>query len=214
MSVLLSLLLLLAPAVGALSERPGGQRPPLQGVKPESGRFTIFQDGKKIGTEDFSITLRNGGYLAQGRTQISMGNHTFDLRSRMELNEGLKPTSYEYESKGNVIRLKIENPVSELEYIVDGRSEPHDVRFPSDGVIIDDNFFHHYLILLYRAGISGASFPTFVPQQLTIGNLNVRAMGNRTYEIESADMKLTATTDADGRLIRLARPDSKVVVER
>lgn len=196
MTVLLSLVLLLVP------------------VKPETGHFTIYQDGKKIGTEDFSITLRNGGYLATGRTHIAVGNQTFDLKSRMELDAQLHPTFYQYESRGNIIRLKIENPTSELEYVVGGKSEPHDVRFPADGVIIDDNFFHHYLILLYRAGVTGASIPTFVPQQLTLGTLTVRSTGNHIYEIEASDIKLNATTDADGRLIRLTRPDAKVVVER
>lgn len=196
MNVLLTLVLLLVP------------------IKPETGHFTIYQDGKKIGTEDFTISLRTGGYVAQGRTQLSVGNQNFDLKSRMELDEQLRPTFYEYESKGNIIRLRVGTPTSELEYVVGGKPVPHDVRFPSNGAIIDDNFFHHYLLLLYRAGVTASSIPTFVPQQLTLGTLNVRSTGNHTYEIETSDVKLTATTDADGRMIRLTRPDAKVIVER
>lgn len=197
MSILLSLALLLAMP-----------------IKTEQGQFTIYQDGKRIGTEEFSIGVRPGGYTAEGRTRISVGNQTFDLRSRMELDNELKPTFYEYQSKGNTIRLKVEQPVSELEYIVGGKTEPHDLRLPADGVIIDDNFFHHYLILLYRTGIAGKTVAAFVPQQMTLGPLTVRSTGNQTYELETSNVKVVATTDADGRLIRLTVPEAKVVVER
>jgi hypothetical protein len=196
MSILLSLALLLIP------------------IKAETGRFTIYQDGKKIGTEEFSIMPTGRGYIAEGRTQISAGPEPADLKSRMELNEGLRPTSYEYQSKGNIIRLKVADPLSELEYIVNGKSETQDVRFPADGVIIDNNFFHHYSLLLYRAALGASTVPALVPQELTIGQISVRSLGNRTYEFDTGNIKATATTDAEGRMIRLTVPDAKVVVER
>lgn len=192
MNIFISLVLLLVP------------------IKTESGRFTIYQDGRRIGTEEFSISQRPGGYVAEGRTQVN----NQDIRSRMELDEQLRVTFYEYQQRGNVVRLKVERPISELEYTIDGKSQTHEVNFPSDGVIIDDNFFHHYLILLYRSGITAVSVPTFVPQQMTLGALTVRSTGNRTFEIESGNLKMLTTTDADGRMIRLSVPDAKVVVER
>jgi hypothetical protein len=196
MSILLSLALLLAP------------------IKLETGHFTIYQDGKKIGTEEFSVIQRAGGYLASGRTHISVREQTFDLQSRMELDEQLRVTFYEFQSKGNTIRLKVDKPISELEVIANGKSQINDVNFPADGAVIDDNLFHHYLILLYRAGTTATNIPTFVPQQMTLGALTVRPTGNRTFEIQTNDVKLVATTDGDGRLIRLTVPDAKVVVER
>jgi hypothetical protein len=183
-------------------------------IKAENGQFTIYQDGKKIGTEDFSISPKQGGYLAQGHTQIAVNNEKFDLQSRMELDEKLIPTFYELQSKGSLLRLKVGNPLTELEYTIDGKSEPQDIRFPSDGAIIDDNFFHHYLILLYRAGVGVTTIPTFVPQQLTLGTLMIRPAGKQMFELETPNLKMTATTDAEGRLIRLTVPDAKVVVER
>ncbi|PYR99582.1 MAG: hypothetical protein DMG12_20330 [Acidobacteria bacterium] len=183
-------------------------------IKTESGQFTIYQDGKKIGTEEFSVSQRSGGYLALGHTQVSVDNQTFDLRSRMELDQQLKTTFYEFQSKGNIVRLKVGKPVSELEYTLDGKIQPHDVNFPADGAILDDNFFHHYLILLYRAGAQETTIATFVPQQMTLGAVTIRPTGNRTFEIETSNVKLVATTDPDGRLVRIAVPGAKVVVER
>ena len=196
MNILLSLALLLAP------------------IKADSGRFTIYQNGQRIGTEDFTINPKRGGYSAEGRTQISTGTQTFDLKSRMELNEQLMPLSYEFQTQGIVISLKVEDPISELEYTGDGKTESRDIRFPANGAIIDANFFHHYLLLLYRAAISGQTVSVFVPREMTVGQLRIRDAGNRTYELETSDGKAVATTDADGRMIKLTFPDSKVVVER
>jgi hypothetical protein len=183
-------------------------------IRAENGRFTIYQDGKKIGTEEFSITPKAGGYLVEGHTQISVQNQVFDLKSRMELNDALRLKEYEFQSQGNSIRLKVADPISELEYVVNGQKEPRDVRFPGDGIIIDDNFFHHYSILLYRAATGLSTVPAFVPQQMTIGPITVRDTGNHTYELDSGNLKVMATTDMEGRLIRLTVPDAKVVVER
>jgi hypothetical protein len=180
----------------------------------ERAEFTIYLDGKKIGTEEFSIRAQRDGYVAEGRTRISVPNQEVDLRSRMELDAQLRPTFYEFESKGNAIRLRVQQPLSQLEYTVEGKTEPDDIRFPPDAVIVDHNFFHHYLVLLYRDAISGVSLPAFVPQDRTIGLLTVRQTADRTFEIQTENLRVTATTDAQGRLIRLVAPLANVTVER
>jgi hypothetical protein len=183
-------------------------------IRPETGQFTIYSDGKKIGTEEFTITAERGGYFAQGRTRISSGGQTFDLRSRMQLNERLLPVSYEFETQGGMIKLTVADPVSELEIASNGSSQKHDIRFPANGAILDANFFHHYLLLLHRIGIGGQTVDVLIPREMTLGQLRIRDTGNRTFELETSDGRAVATTDGDGRLIRLAFPDAKVVVER
>lgn len=192
MNILLSFFLFLAP------------------IKMESARFTITQDGKRIGAEEFSVKQRSGGYLVEGRTNI--GN--LNISSRMELNENLAPTSYEFSNRQGTIRVKITDPVSELQSIVGGETSSADFRFPAGGIILDNNFFHHYLILLYRVHAGQSSFSVFVPQDMRLGSASIRKTGTVTYDLEVGDVKLQATTDADGRLIKLAVPDAKVVVER
>ena len=194
MSILFALLLLVAP------------------VKTEIGRFTITQDGRPIGTEEFSITAIRGGYRAEGTTQLS-GDPT-PIKSRMELDEQLNLLSYEYTRGTGTIRVKIESPVSEYETVADGQASSIDFRFPSGGFIVDNNFFHHYVLLLYKVGASGNSLSVFVPQDMQMGLATVRPKGNRTFELEIGSIKAEATTDADGRMLRLTVPDAKVVVER
>jgi hypothetical protein len=181
-------------------------------VTLESGRFTITQNGRRVGTEEFTISARGSGYFAEARTQLSGANGT--LTSRMELDAKLNPTSYEYSRGSTSIRVKIEQPVSELITVNEGKESSLDFRFPAGAFIVDNNFFHHYLLLLYRVGEAGGSLPVFVPQDIRQGEATIRAKGNRSFELIMGDVRLEATTDATGRLLRLAVPEAGVVIER
>jgi len=192
MNVFLSLLLLFAP------------------VKIEQGRFTILKDGKRMGTEEFSVARRGSGYVVEGKTTI--GNDV--ISSQMELNEKLSVTSYRASSRVGSIQLKVTPPVSELQSIVQGETSTADFRFPEGGVILDNNFFHHYLILLYRVQAGQISFSVFVPHDLRVGAATVRAAGPRTYDLEVGEVKLQATIEADGSLTKLTVPAANVVVQR
>src|SRR5437763_1435064 len=184
MNVLLSLMLLLAP------------------VKAEHGQFNILRDGKKIGTEEFTLAKAGTGYTLNGKTTI--GDLT--ISSQMELDDKLVPTSYAASSKEGAIRVKVVSPISELQTVVNGETSSVDFRFPDGGVILDNNFFHHYLILLYRVQAGTTTLPVFVPQDRSVGSATVRSTGARTFDLEVGDVTLQATTDADGSLMKLNVP--------
>jgi len=192
MNVLLSLLLLLAP------------------VKAEHGQFNIMKDGQKIGSEEFTLARSGSGYSLDGKTSI--GDLT--ISSHMELDDKLAPVLYTVSSKEGTIRVKVVSPISELQTVVNGQTSSADFRFPDGGVILDNNFFHHYLILLYRVKAGLNTFPVFVPQDMRVGSATVRSTGPRTYDLEVGDVKLQGTTDTDGSLIKLTVPSANVVVER
>ncbi len=179
-------------------------------VKVEHGRFNILRDGRKIGTEEFSITRKGMGYAVDGKVTIG----DLVLSSQMELDENLIPTSYETSNKEGSIHVKVAAPLSELKSVVGGQTSSADFRFPDRGVILDNNFFHHYLILLYRFQAGQGTFSVFVPQDMSVGSATVHAAGPRTYDLAVGDVRLQATTDADGALTRLTVPAAKVVVER
>jgi hypothetical protein len=181
-------------------------------ITPETGRFNITQKGKRVGTEDFSISVRGTGYLVEGRTQLSGTSGT--LTSRMELDANLNPISYEYSNGSSTMQMKVEQPVTEIVTDEKGRKSSLDFRFPAGGFIVDNNFFHHYVLLLYRVGEAGGSLPIFVPQDIRLGGATITPKGNRSYELIMGDVRLEATTDAAGRLMRLAVPDAGVVIER
>jgi hypothetical protein len=191
-NVLFSLLMLVAP------------------VKLEHGQFTILKDGMKIGTEDFSIAKRGAGYFVEGK--IAIGESV--VSSQMELDDKLGVTSYQVSSREGSIRVKVTSPVSELQSLVNGETSSADFRFPARGVILDDDFFHHYLILMYRVQAGQNSFSVFVPREMRNGTATVRNTGPGRYDLEVGNVRLQATTDADGRLTKLVVPAVNVVVER
>ncbi len=192
MNVFLSLLLLFAP------------------IKVEQGRFSIFKDGKRMGTEEFSVTRRGAGYFIEGKTTI--GNDI--ISSQIELDEKLAVTSYQASSREGSIQVKVTPPVSELKSVVNGETSTADFRFPEGGVILDNNFFHHYLILMYRVQAGQSLFSVFVPHDLRVGAATVKTAGSRNYDLEVGEVKLQATIDSDGSLTKLAVPAANVVVQR
>jgi hypothetical protein len=194
MNLLLSLLLLVAP-------------PP---VKTAHGRFNITKDGTNIGTDEFDISRHGANYVFEGKTTI--GGMT--IASRLEVTEKLIPVSYEATSPGGTTRVTIASPVSELQTVVNGETSSADFRFPDGGVILDNNLFDHYLVLMYRVQTGQTNFPVFVPQDRRIGNATVHSSGPRTYDLQVGEVHMQATVDSDGMLTKLSVPAANVVVER
>jgi len=194
MTAIIATLLLLAPVV------------------TERGRVTIKQDGRTIGTEEFNVRPREKGYTVEGRTKLNGTPET--LTSKMELDENLVPISYEYSNGKGTIRVRVDKQTSELTVVENKNESSTNFRFPAGASIVDNNFFHHYLILLYRVKGAESLFPIFVPQDMQVGLAKIKSGPNRTYSLEVGSVKLDATVDESGRLLRLAVPASKVVVER
>jgi hypothetical protein len=192
MTLLLSFLLLLAP------------------IKVEQGRFNITKDGTRIGTDEYAITMQGTHYLINGK--VTIGDVT--ITSRMELDEKLIPVLYEVSSPEGKIRVSVEPGISELQTIVGGQTSSADFRFPEAGLILDNNLFHHYMVLMYRVHAGQKDFSVFVPQDTRVGSATVRNTGPRNYEVNVGDIRLQATTDAEGRLMKLTVPAANVVVER
>lgn len=183
-------------------------------LQQEQSAFTIRVNGERIGREEFSILRKGDGFLATGRARLEFNGQEVDVWSRMELDAGFNPTAYEYRSPEQVLNLSIDGGTAEIVYSLEGQRTRQDIRFPAGAVIVDDNFFHHYMLLLYHVGASGGSVPVFVPQQMTLGSVQIKPTGTDTYELRTDNLQLRATTDESGRLLRLTSQDGMIVVER
>jgi hypothetical protein len=179
-----------------------------------SGEFTISIDGSRVGREEFSISRNAGGFVATGRTRLQVNGENVQMDSRMELDADLNPTSYEYRSEGRRLEMDIGDPATDVRVTIDGEVTSYQILFPAGAMIVDDNFFHHYILLMERVGQEGGAVEVFVPQQLTEGTVEVRAVGDGTYDLLTENLSLRASVDSDGRLIRLVGLDSNVVIER
>ena len=134
--------------------------------------------------------------------------------SRLELTEKLVPVSYELTSSGGTTRVNVASPLSELETVINGETSSANFRFPEGALVLDNNIFDHYLIMMYRVQTGETNFPVFVPQDRSVGRATVRMTAPRTYDLEFGNVKMEATVDADGTLTKLSVPAAKVVVER
>jgi hypothetical protein len=181
-------------------------------VVTESARFTIRQNGRLVGTEEFTIRAQGKGFIAEGKTKLDADPNT--LTSRMELDENLNPISYEYSHGKGTIKIKVNSDSSDLTVVENGETSTTGFRFPKGGSIVDNNFFHHYLLLLYRVKGMEELLPIFVPQDMQVGIAHVRSAAPRTYTLEVGDVNMQATVDEAGKMIRLEVPSAKVVVER
>jgi hypothetical protein len=132
----------------------------------------------------------------------------------MELDEQLALVSYEVSSPEGAIKLKIASPLSELQTTSGRDTTSADFRFPIGGIILDNNVFHQYLVLMYRAQAGQNNFSVFVPQDMSVGTAVVRSTGARTYDLDVGDVRMQATTAEDGSLVKLTVPAAKVVVQR
>jgi hypothetical protein len=179
----------------------------------ENGRFRISLNGGLVGSEEFSVLRSGGGFVASGQLRLRVDGQSVEAESRMELDAEFNPVSYEYRSGNRSLRMEIGEPTT-LEITVDGVSNSLDIRFPEGGVIVDDNFFHHYALLLNQVGEGGGEVQAFVPQQLTTGTIRVEPAGSGRFDLTTENLRLEARIDGEGRLVRLAAPDSSVIVER
>jgi len=179
----------------------------------ETGKFTIIQDGKKIGSEQFSISNRTGGgYIVESKTQLSGDPST--LTSKLEVDAELNPVSYEYSHGKGQIHVNVDPPISQYESINNGAKSSMEFRFPEHGMILDNNFFAHFVLLLYKSGEAEGTIPIFVPQDFRAGAATVKQEKENVFTLEIGDIRMEATTDKTGKLIRLTVPESKVVIER
>ncbi len=158
---------------------------------------------------------------------------TFRIQSTLRFNDLFEPEDYEVvqEAGPNRMRAKVEflPDRSRVSYVSDEGVDRKRIELRKDVTILDDNVFHHYLILskrydFCRSGIQ--EFSAFVPQQFLAGGVSLSEVGKEEVEIEdqphwlrrflvdTGEFKVNFWLDSDLKLKKLAIPDSEVEVVR
>ncbi len=158
---------------------------------------------------------------------------TFRIQSTLRFNDLFEPEDYEVvqEAGPNRMRAKVQflPDRSRVSYVSDEGVDRKRIELRRDVTVLDDNVFHHYLILskrydLCRGGIQ--EFSAFVPQQFLAGGVSVSEIGKEEVEIEdqpyrlrrflvdTGELKVNFWLDSDLKLRKLAIPDSEVEVVR
>lgn len=121
----------------------------------DSGKFGIFVNGQRVGTEAFNIEQTSTGSVTHCDLTIDQGSSKIEQRSDMTLASNGDLLRYEWKelSPGKGSDVVAPDDKFLLEHIYAGdKSKPFDRPFmlPGSTIILDDFFFTHRELLAWR----------------------------------------------------------------
>jgi len=202
-------LVLGAPAVGAEKK----DKPQKTGEIVDSGSFGVFVGGKRVATEKFQIEKREDGNVSNSELTVDDGNQKFSQTSRLELasNGDLQHYSWKEQSPGKGETAVEPKDTSKDAYLVETITpNPPDkvteVPFftPRSTAILDDNFFTHRELLIWRYMGAGCrlglgqtacrppkmTFGAIVPRQGAFITVNLEYLGREKVTVGGTEREL------------------------
>jgi hypothetical protein len=145
----------------------------------DAGSFGIYVNGKRVGTETFKVEQRSDVSVA--RSDLKVQDSGISQHSEMELSSNGNIMHYTWEQvQPTKSELTVEPNDEFLIEKVSAGSDPKDKAYnvphllPHSTAILDDNFFLHREILLWRYLASGCTSKSqavtckFTPQQFGV----------------------------------------------
>lgn len=209
----------------------------------DSGSFGIFHDGKRIGTEKFSIESRGGVSVAKSEIKVEDGGYKAEQTAEMHITPKGELQSYNWRATSP---QKEESSVEAkdqllLEHVTPADQKKMDVPhvLPVSTVILDDYFFSQRELLVWRYLTTGCTrdgqgltcgpghFGILVPRQHTAGSAVMEIVGQEKLSFKGQDKsvnKLKLDTDGviwllwvsadDYKVLKMTVPSSNVEVVR
>ena len=116
---------------------------------------------------------------------------TFRVRALLRFNELFEPTFYEIiqDSDSDQIRAKVEflPDRSQVTFYSNDGIDQRRIELQKDVTVLDENIFHHYLILAKRYDFTEGGiqeFSAFIPQQFLAEEIRVVDLGEEEIQIE------------------------------
>lgn len=197
-------------------------------LAPDSGRFAILLHGSAVGTEDFTISPRDGGWSARGQIVLNLPGRNPEcdsadltlapdgspLRYHWETLSGSGARSIDVEFRGNAASETLHGP----------GAGPTVTSFAfSEGriVLLDRNVYEDYIIIarLYDWKARGPQkFSFLIPQDQTSGMITVQELGPRPIggamlellQVKNAEVEADLYVDNSHRLVRLRVPGAGI----
>ncbi|HET6844594.1 MAG TPA: hypothetical protein VFK06_23345 [Candidatus Angelobacter sp.] len=196
----------------------------------DSGSFGIFINGKRIGTETFRIEQGAEYGVASSQIKVDDGSGSkAEQNSEMQVMSNGNLRQYSWHSTVPVKEESIVEPKDEflVEHVTFADQRKQDVPYvlPLATVILDDNFFSHREILLWRylaacerkqdqISCAPTKFGVLVPHQHASGNTSVALVGRDKTTIKGVQKELNKVQmDADGVQWVLWVDDTYMVVK-
>ena len=243
----------------SVTEDPAEDPPDITYSGNEHGQFNILFYGEKIGCEKFSIRKQTSTYKSSSFTELTINKEnprtlggsdqeikqptapsnsstsvTYFINTELQFNEHFEPASYEVtrEVGSNQKRARV-TFLPDRSYVTyfsnDAQLDKRRIELKKDVMILDDNVFHHYLILAKRYNFSEGGiqkFLGFVPQQFIAGGISISDQGIEDIEINNenhdlqhllvnvGDLEVNLWIDLNQRLKKLSIPKAEIEVIR
>jgi hypothetical protein len=119
----------------------------------DSGSFGIFVKGQRVATETFSVQQQNGGSVTKAELKELSTSNPASQKSSLEISSNGELIRYEWSQSSGVSLTVLPKDEFLIEKVTTpSSSKPAEKPFlmPSSSVILDNNFFVHREILVWR----------------------------------------------------------------
>jgi hypothetical protein len=203
----------------------------------DQGSFKIFFNGEQIGEERFQIVADTSNFRAFAEIHLTVEREkdkaTFTIKPVLQFKKTFEPISYQVLQESGSNRMKAQVSFkpgrSEAIYETNQQKDPREIELKPDVVVLDDNVFHHYILLARRYDfLKGGmqNFPAFIPQQFLAGTISIEdkgmekvALGGSTVSlqhlfVDSGELQFSLWLNERHELIKISVPKSNVDVVR
>jgi hypothetical protein len=236
---------LLGLALGAPSQVYGRPKMKPGETTVDSGTFSILIDGRKVGTETFTIKQSSAASIASSEIKIDDGSSQARQTSEFRFSPKGELQHYEWHELTPEKSEIIVEPEDEflIEHITSEKEKKFDQPFlmPTTTLVLDDFFFSHREILIWRylasicKAVNGVNqctpqksqFGVIVPRQHTSMAVSIEYLGCEHApihgkELELSHYRITSDESADWdlwfdgnqKLVRILIPAIKTEVVR
>jgi hypothetical protein len=217
------------------SKRDEGSFPTYSGN--DQGSFRILFNGEQIGEERFQIVADASNFKAFAEIHLTVEREkdkaTFTIKPLLQFKKTFEPISYQVLQESGANRMKAQVNFkpgrSEAIYETDRQKDPREIELKPDVLVLDDNVFHHYILLARRydflkGGVQ--EFPAFIPQQFLAGTVSVEdkgmekvALGGSPVSlqhlfVDSGELQFSLWLNERHELLKISVPKSNVDVVR
>ncbi len=203
----------------------------------DQGRFKILFNGEQIGEETFQIMADGSNFKALAEIHLTVEREkdkaTFIIKPLLQFKKTFEPISYQVIQESGPNRMKAQVNFkpgkSEAIYETAQEKDPRQIELSPDVLVLDDNVFHHYILLAKRYDFAKGGvqeFSAFIPQQFLAGSISIAdkgmekvVMGGSTLSlqhlfVDSGELQFSLWLNERHELLKISVPKSNVDVER
>lgn len=221
---LLISLLLLHPATGLRG----------QNLALEEGTFVLTLNGREIGTETFSIRRSGAGeevrVIAQGVVELMLPEGFRSMAPALEaMGPALSLTNYQLKVSGDVQR-EVYVRLNGRRFMATTRTESgeqmREFRAGPGSLLLEDDVAHQYFLLGPYLDQESATLSVLIPRRGRQVRMRLVRLGPedlettdgsviraRHFRLEAGEDSREVWFDEQGRVLRVARPDSGFLAE-